>query len=62
MIDIPTIELQTDVGVIDVVSKIVQGGIVLISSFLIVSILIRRNRLKNKDPVKEVSKSKEPIK
>lgn len=61
-VDLPTIGLQTDVGVIDVASKIVQGGIVSISSFLIVSVIIRRNRLENNNPTRGVSKRKESIK
>ncbi len=62
-VDIPTIGLQTDVGVIDIASKIVQGGIVSISSFLIVSVIIRRNnRLENNDPTRGASKRKESMK
>ena len=42
VIDIPSIGLQTDVGTIDITTKIVQGAIVAISSFLIAFMLIRR--------------------
>jgi apolipoprotein N-acyltransferase len=44
-IDIPLIGLQTDVGTTDIGVKIIQGAIVAISSFLVVSIILRRNRL-----------------
>jgi len=47
MMDIPSIGLQTDVGTIDITTKIVQGAIVAISSFLIASVIIRRKRLEN---------------
>ena len=47
VIDIPSIGLQTDVGTIDITTKIVQGAIVAISSFLIASVIIRRKRLEN---------------
>jgi len=46
-IDLPSIGLQTDVGTIDITTKIVQGAIVAISSFLIASVIIRRKRLEN---------------
>jgi signal transduction histidine kinase len=47
VIDIPSIGLQTDVGTIDITTKIIQGAIVAISSFLVVSVILRRNRLEN---------------
>jgi len=47
MMDIPSIGLQTDVGTIDITTKIVQGAIVAISSFLITYVIIRRKRLEN---------------
>lgn len=47
VIDIPSIGLQTDVGTVDITTKIVQGAIVAISSFLIASVIIRRKRLEN---------------
>jgi apolipoprotein N-acyltransferase len=46
-IDIPLIGLQTDVGTTDIGVKIIQGAIVAISSFLVVSLILRRNRLEN---------------
>lgn len=49
VIDIPSIGLQTDVGTIDITTKIVQGAIVAISSFLIASVIIRRKRLENNE-------------
>lgn len=58
LIDIPSIGLQTDVGVIDITAKTMQAGIVSISSFLIISVMIRRNWLE-KSPAREVSKRKE---
>jgi len=47
VIDIPSIGMQTDVGTTDIAVKIIQGAIVAISSFLIVSVILRRNRLEN---------------
>ncbi len=47
VIDIPSIGLQTDVGTIDVVTQIIQATIVTISSFLIVSIIIRKRLVNN---------------
>jgi hypothetical protein len=47
VIDIPSIGLQTDVGITDIVVKMIQAAIVSISSFLVVSVIIRRNRLEN---------------
>jgi hypothetical protein len=47
MMDIPSIGLQTDVGTTDIAVKIIQGAIVAISSFLVVSTILRRNRLEN---------------
>ena len=47
VIDIPSIGLQTDVGTTDIATKIIQGAIVAISSFLVVSIILRRKRLGN---------------
>ncbi len=47
VIDIPSIGLQTDVGTTDIAVKIIQGAIVAISSFLIVSVILRRKRLEN---------------
>ncbi|MGN6630488.1 MAG: hypothetical protein ACTHKJ_11570, partial [Candidatus Nitrosocosmicus sp.] len=47
VIDIPSIGLQTDVGTTDISVKIIQGAIVAISSFLVVSTILRRNRLEN---------------
>ena len=47
VIDIPSIGLQTDVGTTDITVKIIQGAIVAISSFLVVSTILRRNRLEN---------------
>ncbi len=44
-VDLPLIGLQTDVGTIDIASKIVQGSIVALSSFVIVGVTIRRNKL-----------------
>jgi hypothetical protein len=45
--DIPSIGLQTDVGTTDIAVKIIQGAIVAIPSFLVVSTILRRNRLEN---------------
>jgi hypothetical protein len=55
VIDIPSIGLQTDVGTIDITTKIVQGAIVAISSFLVISVILRKNRLENnpKNPYKD---------
>ena len=47
VIDIPSIGMQTDVGTTDIAVKIIQGAIVAISSFLVVSVILRRNRLEN---------------
>ncbi|MGN6346186.1 MAG: hypothetical protein ACTHME_00635 [Candidatus Nitrosocosmicus sp.] len=47
VIDIPSIGLQTDVGTTDISVKIIQGAIVAISSFLVVSTILRRNMLEN---------------
>lgn len=46
-INIPTIGLQPDVGLIDVSAKLVQAGIVAISSYLIISIVRRRKQLES---------------
>ncbi|HXT83971.1 MAG TPA: hypothetical protein VN704_06525 [Verrucomicrobiae bacterium] len=45
VIDIPTIGLQTDIGMPDILAKTLQGIIIAISSFLIVSMMIRKNKL-----------------
>lgn len=47
VINLPSIGLQTDVGTTDVAVKIIQGAIVAISSFLVVSVILRRKRLEN---------------
>jgi glucan phosphoethanolaminetransferase (alkaline phosphatase superfamily) len=47
LIDILSIGLQTDVGTTDIATKILQGAIVAISSFLVVSVVLRRKRLEN---------------
>jgi hypothetical protein len=47
VIDLPTIGLQTDVGTTDIATKILQGAIVAISSFLVLSVIVRRKRLEN---------------
>ena len=47
VMDIPSIGLQTDVGTIDIAVKIIQGAIVSISSFLVVSAILRRKRIEN---------------
>lgn len=44
-VDISPIGLQTDVGMIDILSKIFQGSIVALSSYLVVSVL--KNGRKN---------------
>lgn len=41
VIDIPTIGLQTDIGIPDILAKTFQGIIIAITSFLIVSMIIR---------------------
>jgi hypothetical protein len=46
-VDIPSIGLQSDVGTTDIAVKIIQAAIVAISSFLVVSVILRRNRLEN---------------
>ncbi len=45
VIDIPTIGLQTDIGIPDILAKTLQGIIIAISSFLVISMIIRKNRL-----------------
>ena len=47
VIDIPTIGLQTDIGIPDILAKTFQGIIIAISSFLIVSMIIRQKTLEN---------------
>ena len=47
VIDIPSIGMQTDFGTTDIAVKIIQGAIVAISSFLVVSVILRRNKLEN---------------
>ncbi len=47
IIDIPTIGLQTDVGIPDILAKTFQGIIIAIASFLMVSMIIRKKRLEN---------------
>lgn len=47
VIDIPSIGLQTDVGTTDIAAKIIQAAIVSISSFLVISVIIRRKQLEN---------------
>ncbi|MGN6628992.1 MAG: hypothetical protein ACTHKJ_03850, partial [Candidatus Nitrosocosmicus sp.] len=47
VIDLHSIGLQTDVGTTDITVKIIQGVIVAISSFLVVSVILRRKRLEN---------------
>jgi hypothetical protein len=47
VIDLPSIGLQTDVGTTDIATKMLQGAIVAISSFLVVSVILRRKRLEN---------------
>lgn len=44
-IDLPVVGLQVDVGVIDIMSKILQGGIVVGSSYLIISMRKMENKL-----------------
>jgi hypothetical protein len=46
-IDIPSIGLQTDVGTTDIAVKVIQGAIVAISYFLVVSLILRRKSLEN---------------
>jgi len=41
-VDIPLVGLQDDVGFIDILSKILQGGIIAISTYIIIS--IRRDK------------------
>jgi hypothetical protein len=60
VIDIPSIGLQTDVGAIDITTKIIQGTIVAISSFLVVSVILRRNRLEN-NPTNTYKRKKDSI-
>jgi len=48
-IDLPSIGLQTDVGVIDIIAKVLQGAIISVSIFLIISTIIR-NQLDKKNP------------
>ncbi|MGN6823145.1 MAG: hypothetical protein ACTHJ7_10310 [Candidatus Nitrosocosmicus sp.] len=60
VIDIPSIGLQTDVGTTDISVKIIQGAIVAISSFLVVSTILRRNMLEN-NPI-NIHKRKESAK
>ncbi|HXT82906.1 MAG TPA: hypothetical protein VN704_00910 [Verrucomicrobiae bacterium] len=45
IIDIPTIGLQTDIEIIETLAKTFQGIIIAITSFLIVSMIIRRNKI-----------------
>ncbi len=51
VIDIPYIGLQTDVGVVDIAAKVIQTAIVSISSFLVVSTILRKNRLENNQQI-----------
>ena len=46
-INIPTIGLQPDIGIIDISAKVVQVGIVAISSYLIISVVRRRKQLES---------------
>ena len=41
-VNIPSIGLQTDIGTIDITAKIIQFGIISISSFLMISIIRRK--------------------
>jgi hypothetical protein len=63
VIDIPSIGLQTDVGTIDIVTKIIQITIVSISLFLLISVITRIKRLENKSTTttKNVYKNKESM-
>ncbi len=44
VIAIPTIGLQTDIGIPDILAKSFQGIIIALASFLTVSMIIRQNR------------------
>ncbi len=46
-INIPTIGLQPDIGIIDIAAKVVQVGIVTISSYLIITVVRRRKQLES---------------
>jgi hypothetical protein len=51
VIDIPYIGLQTDVGAVDIATKVIQTAIVSISLFLVVSAILRKNRLENNQQI-----------
>ncbi len=37
-VEIPTIGLQTDVGTLDMISKVLQGGVVVLSAYVMLGI------------------------
>jgi len=61
VIDIPSIGLQTDVGITDIAVKIIQAAIVTISSFLVVSVIIRRNSLENNPKTTNAYRNRESM-
>ena len=56
VIDIPYIGLQSDVGAVDIAAKVIQTAIVSISSFLVVSTILRKNRLENNQQIHKKEK------